>query len=40
MRVDNSNLMEITKTNNSVEVKGNVTVSTQQTTTQQVDRRR
>lgn len=38
MRVDNSNLMEITKTNNSVEVKGNVTVSTQQTTTQQVDR--
>lgn len=38
MRVDNSNLMEITKTNNSVEVKGNVTVTTQQTTTQQVDR--
>lgn len=37
MRVDNSNLIEITKSNNSVEVKGNVTVTTQQTTTQQVD---
>lgn len=38
MRVDNSNIMEITKSNNSVEVKGNVTVQTQQTTTQQVDK--
>lgn len=38
MRVDNSNLMEITKSNNSVEVKGNVTVQTQQTTTRQVDK--
>lgn len=38
MRVDNSNLMEITKSNNSVEVKGHVTVQTQQTTTQQVDK--
>lgn len=37
MRVDNSNLMEITKSNTSVEVKGNVTVQTQQTTTSQVD---
>lgn len=38
MRVDNSNIMEITKSNNSVEVKGNVTVQTQQTTTQQIDK--
>lgn len=38
MRVDNSNLMEITKSNNSVEVKGNVTVQAQQTTTQKVDK--
>lgn len=38
MRVDNSNILEITKSNNSVEVKGNVTVQTQQTTTQQVDK--
>ena len=39
MRVDNSNIIEITKSNNSVEVKGNVTVSSQQTTTQQVDKK-
>lgn len=38
MRVDNSNIMEITKSNNSVEVKGNVTAQTQQTTTQQIDK--
>lgn len=38
MRVDNSNILEITKSNNSVEVKGNVTVQTQQTTTQQIDK--
>lgn len=38
MRIDNTNLMEITKSNNSVEVKGNVTVQTQQTTTQLVEK--
>ena len=38
MRVDNSNLMEITKSNSSVEVKGNVTVSTQQTTTRLIEK--
>ncbi len=38
MRVDNSNLMEITKSNNSVEVKGNVNVQTQETTTKQVEK--
>lgn len=38
MRVDNSNFMEITKSNNSVEIKGNVSVQTQQTTTQVVDK--
>ncbi len=38
MRVDNSNLIEITKSNSSVEVKGNVSVQTQKTTTQQIDK--
>lgn len=38
MRVDNSNLMEITKLNNSVEVKGNVTVQTQDTTAQLIEK--
>ena len=38
MRVDNSNLIEITKSNSSVEIKGNVSVQTQQTTTQQIDK--
>lgn len=38
MRVDNSNLIEITKSKSSVEIKGNVSVQTQETTTQQVDK--
>lgn len=38
MRVDNSNLIEITKSNSSVEIKGSVSVQTQQTTTQQIDK--
>lgn len=38
MRVDNSNLLEITKSNNSVEIKGNVTVDSQKKTAQTVDK--
>lgn len=37
MRVDNSNLIEITKSNNNVEIKGNVSVQVQDTTTQMID---
>lgn len=37
IRVDNTNLQEITQTNSKVEVKGNVTVLTQETTTRQVE---
>ncbi len=38
IRVDNSNLAEITRTNNNVEIKGNVTITTQETTTEQVEK--
>lgn len=38
MRVDNSNLAEITKSKSSVEIKGNVTVQEQKTTTRQVEK--
>ena len=38
IRVDNSNLMEITQTNSKVEIKGNVSVATQETTTQQMEK--
>lgn len=37
MRVDNTNIVEITKSNSNVEIKGNVTVETQKKTTRQVD---
>lgn len=37
MRVDNTNIIEITKSNSNLEIKGNVTVETQKKTTQQVD---
>lgn len=37
IRVDNTNLKEITQSNSQVEVKGNVTVLTQETTTRQVE---
>lgn len=38
MRVDNSNLMEITQSKNTVEVKGNVTVLTQETAACKVEK--
>lgn len=37
MRVDNTNIVEVTKSNSNVEIKGNVTVETQKKTTRQVD---
>ena len=38
IRVDNSNIAEVARTNTKVEIKGNVDVSVQETTTHQVDK--
>lgn len=38
IRVDNSNIAEVTRTNSRVEIKGNVDVAVKETTTQQVDK--
>ena len=38
IRVDNSNIAEVARTNSRVEIKGNVDVAVQETTTQQVDK--
>ncbi len=38
IRVDNTSLAEVTRTNSKVEVKGNVAVTTQETTTQEMER--
>lgn len=38
VRIDNSNVTEITRINHSVEIKGNATVTAQETTTEQVEK--